>query len=173
MKYFIIKYGVKKGPYSISELKRMNLLNTTLVWCDGLEEWKPALEIQELNEITYNPPPPVFKRKAIIQLINTNKRILLFIVFAIYMVWTYYQISSNGADKDSGMLHVLNVFVMLVGVFRLIEVKTAWLLSSIFQIVIMLLMIINNIGDLIIVIPYNLVIISLFYLLYSKTIDEI
>ena len=59
MAYFIINKGKKEGPFEISELKGMKLLNDTLVWKEGFENWKQAKEIEELTEITFTPPPPM------------------------------------------------------------------------------------------------------------------
>ena len=49
MKYFISKNGKKRGPYEIEEIKEMKLFNTVLVWREGMNEWQPAKDIEELN----------------------------------------------------------------------------------------------------------------------------
>ena len=59
MKYFISKNGKKRGPYEIEEIKEMKLFNTVLVWREGMNEWQPAKDIEELNQITFMPPPSI------------------------------------------------------------------------------------------------------------------
>lgn len=61
IKYFISKKGKRLGPYTLEGLKELNLFNTTLVWKEGMGEWLPAKEIDELKEITILPPPPLPK----------------------------------------------------------------------------------------------------------------
>lgn len=169
MEYFISKYGIKKGPYSISELKEMKLLKNTLAWHEGLEEWKAAEEIVELNEIAYSPPPSILNSKTVSRLMSPNKLFLIFIIFFVYTLWTYVLISSQGSDKDWGLLNVPALFFLLLGIFRFIKIKTTWLFCCIYQIIIFFAALINDIGDLIIMIPYNLGVITLFFVLYLKT----
>ncbi len=58
-KYFIHDGATQQGPYSIDELKSLNLNKESMVWCDGMEKWKPAGEIEELGSIFPVIPPPL------------------------------------------------------------------------------------------------------------------
>lgn len=56
--YFIIENDVQTGPFSLVQLIDKRVNEETLVWRKGLENWKKALEVKEIeNIILYNPPP--------------------------------------------------------------------------------------------------------------------
>ena len=59
-KYFYSDGTNKFGPYTIEELREMNITPHTLIWFQGLSEWRPANTFPELYEV-YMPstPPPV------------------------------------------------------------------------------------------------------------------
>lgn len=55
--YFIAEGGKQKGPFSIDELKRLKIKSDTLLWNEEMENWKKAVEIDELKEIIVKIPP--------------------------------------------------------------------------------------------------------------------
>lgn len=64
MKYFIIENNQQAGPYTIYELKDKGLKSDTLVWTEGMDDWKPAWQVDELKNFLYTTasaptPPPV------------------------------------------------------------------------------------------------------------------
>lgn len=85
MKYFISIKGKKQGPYSIEELKELNLFNTTLAWKEGMEEWLPAKEINELKEITLVPPPPLPKGK-----LSADEIVKIFFIHLFFGIGFFY-----------------------------------------------------------------------------------
>lgn len=64
MKYFYINKKEKIGPLSLDELREAFLERSTLVWREGLDNWKKAEEFEELNEIFNSVPPVVPTTKA-------------------------------------------------------------------------------------------------------------
>lgn len=63
--YFIIVNGAQQGPFSIAELQQRGISSETLVWTEGMAEWTPAWQVEELRPIFYKqtagpavPPPP-------------------------------------------------------------------------------------------------------------------
>lgn len=58
-KYFYSNGEEKQGPFSLEEIKKENITKETLVWFEGLEDWKPAAEIEEFVEIFQLIPPPI------------------------------------------------------------------------------------------------------------------
>ena len=67
MNYFIITNGVQQGPFTLDELRQHNISSETLVWTEGMSQWEPAWQIEELKALFYNnescvtgatPPPP-------------------------------------------------------------------------------------------------------------------
>lgn len=58
-KYFYSSGSEKYGPASIEELKAADIRGDTLIWHQGLEDWKPAKEIEEILNILKLSPPPI------------------------------------------------------------------------------------------------------------------
>lgn len=58
-KYFIIIDGDKQGPFQFDELKEQSIKPNTMVWRTGMDDWKEAKELQELDSILELIPPPI------------------------------------------------------------------------------------------------------------------
>ena len=58
-KYFIYQDNQQVGPLTFEELQARNLGRETMVWFDGLAEWKKAGDLLELNDLFQSGPPPV------------------------------------------------------------------------------------------------------------------
>lgn len=68
-KYYLAVNNKQEGPYNLQQLRDMNLDANTLVWYDGLDEWKklsnlPILSAQLTKTET---PPPFDEEKYIIE----------------------------------------------------------------------------------------------------------
>ena len=51
MQYFIIENGAQAGPFSPEELvNTKNISAETLVWTEGLKDWTPAWQIEEIRQ---------------------------------------------------------------------------------------------------------------------------
>jgi hypothetical protein len=78
-KYFYSDGKEKHGPLSFEELKQKEIFNDTLIWFEGLEEWKPAAEFEfmrpilELNPPSINYTSPKQDKKSLIQEDVSNK----------------------------------------------------------------------------------------------------
>lgn len=57
-KYYLHNGTEQKGPFDIDELKEQNLNKETHVWYDGLPEWIPAGQLDELKSAIKIVPPP-------------------------------------------------------------------------------------------------------------------
>ena len=73
MQYFIVINDVQQGPFSIDELRQRNITSDTLVWAEGMPQWTPAWQVEELRPLFYvdaqtaqtaaqqqTPPPPPY-----------------------------------------------------------------------------------------------------------------
>lgn len=58
-KYFYSDGNEKHGPVSLDELKQENITNDTLIWFQGLNEWTPAKNLDEMRPILELIPPPI------------------------------------------------------------------------------------------------------------------
>lgn len=52
------------GPFTIDELKNEEITKDTLIWFEGLDDWKKANEIEEISMLFKSIPPPI--KKAIV-----------------------------------------------------------------------------------------------------------
>ena len=51
MEYYVVLNRERKGPFTIDQLKTMDLTPHTMVWCKGMPNWAKAQEVAELVEI--------------------------------------------------------------------------------------------------------------------------
>lgn len=91
MTYFIIINNQQTGPYTLEELFDRHITSDTLVWTEGMTNWTPAWQIEELHDIlkgidprtassqqasgqqqTQKPTPPPYPNQPASQ--NTNKQ---------------------------------------------------------------------------------------------------
>jgi hypothetical protein len=56
-KYFITKGKKKSGPYSIEDLKTIELTPNHLIWTEGFDDWKSIIEIEDLKNYILQEPP--------------------------------------------------------------------------------------------------------------------
>jgi hypothetical protein len=62
-KFYIHKDDQQQGPFTTDELKNLKITRETMVWFEGEENWKAAVEIEELQEILKSIPPPLVDKK--------------------------------------------------------------------------------------------------------------
>ena len=48
MQYWAVIDNERKGPMTFDELKEIGITPSTLVWKEGLENWVPAKDVEEL-----------------------------------------------------------------------------------------------------------------------------
>jgi uncharacterized protein HemX len=58
-KFHIHKDEQQQGPFTLDELRDLKITRETMVWFEGEDNWKPAVEIEELKEIFKSVPPPL------------------------------------------------------------------------------------------------------------------
>jgi len=59
-KYFYSDGKEKHGPLTFDELKQVNISKETLIWFEGLDEWKLAVDLDDMKPILELQPPPIF-----------------------------------------------------------------------------------------------------------------
>ncbi len=50
-KFFVNVNGESEGAFELSELMKMKIKPTTLIWMQGLKNWTEAKEIPELKQL--------------------------------------------------------------------------------------------------------------------------
>jgi hypothetical protein len=58
-RYFYLNGQDKEGPLTLEELKQKDINLKTLIWHEGLDDWKEAENVDELKEIFELCPPPI------------------------------------------------------------------------------------------------------------------
>lgn len=56
--YYLYQGDQRQGPYSIDQLKEMQINSTVPVWTEGLASWTEAQKIPELQASLFSTPPP-------------------------------------------------------------------------------------------------------------------
>lgn len=80
MNYFILVNDIQQGPFSLEELRQQHIRQDTLVWTDGMPQWVPAWQVDELRQLLFEqssdgnapqqpqqptpPPPPPHSNQA-------------------------------------------------------------------------------------------------------------
>lgn len=82
-KYFIkLDDADQKGPYTIEELKTMDLTDDYSIWTEGFSNWRNIKVMNELKEYILKLPPSINKNDIkISKLDKTNQRIALWVTF--------------------------------------------------------------------------------------------
>jgi hypothetical protein len=62
-KYFLHNGTESSGPFSFDELRIKKISKTTPVWFEGMEKWKYAKDIEELQSLIKTTPPPLQMRE--------------------------------------------------------------------------------------------------------------
>ncbi len=65
MEYYIYSNNVKKGPFSLEELKNQSISHNTMIWKVGFSNWTPASQVPELADILSEIPPELVQTKTI------------------------------------------------------------------------------------------------------------
>jgi len=64
--YFIAEKNKKVGPFSYDELAQKRISENTLVWRNGLDNWIPANQLNEISAVVVFNPPPLPKKTNVI-----------------------------------------------------------------------------------------------------------
>jgi hypothetical protein len=58
-KFYIVINDMQQGPFSLEELRDKNLVKTTLIWTEEIDNWVEAINVEELQELIKKIPPPI------------------------------------------------------------------------------------------------------------------
>ena len=106
-KYYLHNGYETSGPFDLEEIKTKQITKSTLVWCEGMEDWTTAGEVFELKRILFPVPPPI-KTMASLPPIHKN-------------VTTNYSNPKEEQGKSTKILGLdLKQFLIVCGIFVLI-----------------------------------------------------
>lgn len=57
MQYYILNNGGKSGPFEVNDLLANGLNRESLVWCKGMADWQPAMQVPEVAALLEEVPP--------------------------------------------------------------------------------------------------------------------
>ena len=109
--YYIASKNSRLGPFTLSQLKERNIDSDTLIWCEGMEQWTKAGELDELKSAI--PPPTPFqiesqiKKEIISKTIQREKMLIVTpamytgVVFCIMFLGMFGVSGGFEGDKQS------------------------------------------------------------------------
>lgn len=120
MKKYYLHNGTENiGPLDLDELKAKAITKNTQVWCDGMEDWKNAGEVEELKNILSVVPPPIAKKPEIKpEPIDSNKKthwfwrmtrvlgILIIVFVAIIAFVDYMNAKNSGSSYEESIMTI-------------------------------------------------------------------
>ena len=120
MKKYYLHNGTENiGPLDLDELKAKAITKNTQVWCDGMEDWKNAGEVDELKSILPVVPPPIAKKPEIKpEAIDSNKKthwfwrmtrvlvILIIVCIAIFAFVDYMNEKYSGSSYEESIMTI-------------------------------------------------------------------
>lgn len=129
MDYYLFVKNEKKGPFSLEELPRHGLSRNSMIWTADFDNWKPATEIPELQEmlnaIPPDPPRPIMPKNWLVESILVTCCCIPFGLIAIvnsvkvdenYRNGNYQMAERHAADAKKwcvwGFFTMLAFFVM-------------------------------------------------------------
>lgn len=71
-KYFLIDGSDRKGPFTIQQLKELNIKKNDLVWHGGITNWIEAEQVEELKSLFNLVPPPMVSNNLPIHIPQKN-----------------------------------------------------------------------------------------------------
>lgn len=119
MKKYYIHNGTENiGPFDLEEVKSRSITKNTQVWCEGMEDWKNANEIDELKTILAVVPPPIGK-KVVTNMPPVIKQktnwfrwfgkmllITLLLVIAIGVISSYFESKNNVPTYEQSVMTI-------------------------------------------------------------------
>nr|WP_314835128.1 DUF4339 domain-containing protein [uncultured Flavobacterium sp.] len=118
-KYYLYNGTENIGPLDLDELKAKAITKNTQVWCDGMEDWKNAGEVEELKSILSVVPPPIAKKHEIKpEPIASNKKthwfwrmtrvlaILIIVCIAIFAFVDYMNEKYSGSSYEESIMTI-------------------------------------------------------------------
>lgn len=110
--FYIHKDDQQQGPFTIDELKDLKITRETMVWFEGADDWKKAVEIEQLKEIFKSIPPPIVDIKTKdetqpageVKSPYKNKGVILVIFVILFISGFWYYIYTNLQLKQVEML---------------------------------------------------------------------
>lgn len=130
MQYYLVVGSERRGPLSVTQLQEHGIRPESLVWCAGLANWTPAIEVSELKNglfatLDTNPYQPTWTQRVFAQTPNQMKHSRLGIVsfimglviglseFAMIIIAGVLEITTpGGVDEQSPQVMLLGLVII-------------------------------------------------------------
>ena len=94
MEYFVLVNDERKGPFKIEELANKYITEDMLVWCEGMENWQKAGDVEELSDIVRQMPPEPPHLKFIKNWLTESITITAICAMVAYLPWFWPSVAA-------------------------------------------------------------------------------
>ncbi len=135
-KYFYLDGTNYLGPFTIDELKKKGITRETMIWCQGLDEWKKAGVIQDLNDLFALIPPPVGKKADFTHKTQTqigSNSVVDVLVFLSILYWLVLLVIQSVLQENAGGWYESPLKYFLIGgnvIFSIVPLAFALSIKS-------------------------------------------
>ena len=115
MQYYISVNDQQQGPFTIEDLRNLQITPYTWVWEQGRNEWVPASQISELQSLFANQPQ--YQQAANPNETSTFKKVCFYLSILFYLLATLDFVLGNFFNIDmTGMGRMSPVYFGAIGV---------------------------------------------------------
>jgi hypothetical protein len=113
--YFVARLGQSHGPYTIEALKNENINPDTLIWYEGLSDWKRAEEVEEIRKTLFTPvsvPQSSPEKKPAFNYVFLTLGLLIIIGGGLFLILKYStrnvtsDINQNQQNEETTIQHI-------------------------------------------------------------------
>lgn len=130
--YHISLNGKNLGPFSLDQLQKSKIDQESLVWYEGLDDWKPVIDIDELKGHIKSIPPPLPKGEAK-KVIYAPGYLVLGLILGAITIWmngaNVYEIQLNNHPVITSVIAIGLRFVaasFVTGTIKMYNRQSLW-----------------------------------------------
>lgn len=108
--YYIHNGKHEEGPFTLEDLKEMDITRSTLIWYEEIDEWTNAGEIEELSSLFSKKPPPLNRDTKMSVLDNLNANLASSGSFPTYD--EEYETQTTNTGKNVFIISILGIIAI-------------------------------------------------------------
>lgn len=108
MNFYILNKGETKGPYSLDDLRKMQITRSTYIWKQGMDNWIQAANVDELDSLLNETPPDIPSMPKNNLLISILAAIFCCLPFGIAGIYNSIKVSEAYEAGDYDKANILS-----------------------------------------------------------------